>query len=71
MGKQTNKVGNTCTDDKGKQTNKQTRRSGMCRGVDARGSAELCNMWSPVHNVSEYVEELWRCFREASEKHRV
>src|SRR5258707_2982882 len=43
----------------------------MCRGADAGGSAELCNMWSPIHNVSEYAEELWRCIRDASEKHRV
>src|SRR5260221_10435666 len=55
----------------GKQTNKQTSRGGMCRGTDAGGGAELCNMWSPIHNASEYVEELWRCIRDASEKHRV
>src|SRR5260221_14284073 len=49
----------------------QTSRGGMCRGTDAGGGAELCNMWSPIHNASEYVEELWRCIRDASEKHRV
>ena len=59
-GKQTNK-----------QTNKQTSRGSMCGGMDAGGSAELCSMWSPVHNTSEYMEELWRCIRDASEKHRV
>ena len=65
---ETNKqTSNTCTSDKGKQTN----RGGTCRGVDAGGSAELHNMWSPIHNVSEYVEELWRCIGDASEKCRV
>src|SRR5260221_4821966 len=47
------------------ETNKQTSRGSMCRGADAGGSAELCNMWSPIHNVSEYLEELWRCIRKA------
>src|SRR5258708_5253030 len=28
-------------------------------------------MRSLIRNVSEYVEELWRCIREASEKHGV
>src|SRR5258708_1513273 len=43
----------------------------MCGGMDAGGSAELHNMWSPIRNVSEYAEELWRCIRDASEKHGV
>ena len=43
----------------------------MCRGADAGGSAGLCSMWSPIRNVSEYMEELQRCFRDASEKHGV
>src|SRR5260221_6568415 len=46
-----------------KQTNKQTSRGGTCGGMDAGGSVELHSMQSPVCNVSEYVEELWRCFR--------
>src|SRR5258707_1095414 len=63
---ETNKqTSNTCTGDKGKQTNKQTSGGGTCRGTDAGGSAELCNMWSPIHNVSEYVEELQRCIGKA------
>ncbi len=40
----------------------------MCRGVDAGGSVELCNMQSLICNVSEYVEELWRCIGDVSEK---
>ena len=63
--KQTN---NTCTSNKGKQTNKQTSRGGMCRGMDAGGGAELCSMWSPICNVSEYAEELQRYFGDALEK---
>src|SRR5258708_2000217 len=43
----------------------------MCEGTDAGGGAELCNMWSPIHNASEYAEELQRCIREALEKCRV
>ncbi len=43
----------------------------MCRGTDAGGGAELCNMWSLICNASEYAEELWRCIRDASEKCRV
>ena len=43
----------------------------MCRGADAGGSAELCNMQSLVHNASEYVEELRRCIRDVLEKHGV
>src|SRR6266436_8295866 len=70
-GKQTNKTSNMCTSDKGKQTNKQTSGGGMCGGMDAGGDAELCNMWSPICNVSEYVEELRRCIRDALEKHGV
>src|SRR5258708_2788691 len=56
---------------KRKQTNKQTSGGGICRGMDAGGGAELHSMWSPIHNASEYMEELWRCFRDASEKHGV
>ena len=68
-GKQTNKqTSNMCTDDKGKQTNKQIRRGGTCRGMDARGGAELHSMQSLVHNVSEYAEELQRCIGDVSEK---
>src|SRR5258705_1454810 len=62
--KQTN---NTCASNKGKQANKQTSRGGTCRGMDAGGSVELCSMWSPIHNASEYVEELWRCIGEGAE----
>ncbi len=43
----------------------------MCRGTDAGGGVELCNMQSLIHNVSEYAEELRRCIRDASGKHRV
>ena len=43
----------------------------MCGGADAGGGAELCNMWSPIHNASEYAEELQRCIGDASEKHGV
>src|SRR5258708_9412501 len=53
------------------ETNKQTSGGGTCRGMDAGGSVELCSMWSLIHNVSEYVEELQRCIRDASEKCRV
>src|SRR5258708_31585127 len=53
------------------ETNKQTSRGSMCGGVDAGGGAELCNMWSPIHNVSEYMEELQRCIRDVLEKHGV
>src|SRR5258708_30322018 len=70
-GKQTNKTSNMCTSDKGKQTNKQTSGGGMCGGMDAGGDAELCNMWSPICNASEYVEELWRCIGDVLEKCRV
>src|SRR5260221_677413 len=56
---------------KGKQTNKQTSGGGRCRGADAGGSVELCNMQSPICNVSEYAEELRRCIRDALEKHGV
>src|SRR5260221_14636817 len=63
--KQTN---NMCASNKGKQTNKQTSGGGICGGVDAGGGAELHSMQSPICNVSEYVEELQRCFGDASEK---
>ena len=53
------------------ETNKQTSRGGTCRGMDAGGSVELCNMWSLICNASEYVEELQRCIGDASEKCRV
>ena len=43
----------------------------MCGGADAGGGAELCSMQSPVCNMSEYAEELWRCIRDVLEKHRV
>src|SRR5258708_10427605 len=59
-----------CAGDKGKQTNQQAE-DGICRGADAGGSVELCNMWSLICNVSEYVEELWRCIGDALEKHGV
>src|SRR5258707_14404105 len=62
--KQTN---NTCASNKGKQTNKQTSRGGMCRGTDAGGGAELHSMQSPICNVSEYTEELQRCIGEGME----
>ena len=51
-----------------KQTNKQTSGGSMCRGADAGGGAELHNMWSPICNASEYMEELWRCIGDALEK---
>src|SRR5258708_6185170 len=72
-GKQTNKqTNNMCANNKGKQTNKQTSVGGMCAGVDAGGGAELHSMWSPICNVSEYMEELRRCFGKAqSLMHRV
>src|SRR5260221_1772202 len=61
---ETNKqTSNTCTIDKGKQTNKQISRGSTCRGVDAGGGAELHNMWSLICNASEYTEELQRCIR--------
>src|SRR5260221_5539906 len=60
-----------CTSDKGKQTNKQTSGGSTCGGADAGGNAELHNMQSPIHNASEYAEELQRCIRDASEKHGV
>src|SRR5260221_6925514 len=53
------------------ETNKQTSGGGTCEGVDAGGSVELHNMQSPIHNASEYAEELWRCIGEVSEKCRV
>ncbi len=40
----------------------------MCGGTDAGGSVELHSMQSLICNVSEYAEELQRCFRDASEK---
>ena len=62
---ETNKqTDSTCTGDKGKQTSG----GGMCGGMDAGGSAELCSMWSPMHNMSEYMEELQRCIRDTLEK---
>src|SRR5258706_5458592 len=68
---ETNKqTSNTCASDKGKQKNKQISRGGTCRGTDAGGSVELHNMQSPICNASEYVEELRRCIRDASEMHR-
>src|SRR5258705_2372205 len=39
----------------------------MCGGTDAGGSVELHNMQSPIRSASEYVEELWRCIRDALE----
>ena len=51
------------------KVNKQTSGGGTCGGVDAGGSAELCSMWSPICNASEYTEELWRCFGDALEMH--
>ena len=63
-GKQTNKQATHAPVTKvNKQTNKQISRGGMCRGADAGGGVELHNMWSPICNVSEYMEELWRCIR--------
>ncbi len=51
-----------CTNDKGKQR-------GMAHaGAWMQGVVQLlCNLWSPLHNASEYMEGLWRC----SEKHGV
>ena len=42
----------------------------MCGGADAGGSVELHSMRSPIHNVSEYVEELQRCIGDALEMHQ-
>src|SRR5260370_24324052 len=67
-GETSKQTSNTCAGDKGKQTNKQTSRGSMCRGMDAGGSAELHNMQSLIHNVSEYAEELWRCIGDTLEK---
>ena len=63
--------GNNPDGETDKQTNKQTSRGSMCGGMDAGGSAELCNMQSLICNVEEYVEELQRCIRDALEKHGV
>ena len=63
--------GNNPDGETDKQTNKQTSRGSMCGGADAGGDVELCNMWSPIHNASEYAEELWRCIRDVLEKCRV
>src|SRR5258708_23424004 len=66
---ETNKqTSNTCASDKGKQTNRQISGGGMCRGTDAGGGVELCNMWSLICNASEYAEELQRCIGDVSEK---
>jgi len=72
-GKQTNKqTNNMCINNKGKQTNKQTSRGSTCGGADAGGGAELHSMQSLICNVSEYMEELRRCFGKAqSLMHRV
>ena len=70
-GKQTNKQTTYVPVTKvNKQTNKQTSGGSTCGGVDAGGGAELHNMWSPICNVSEYMEELQRCIRDASEMHQ-
>src|SRR5258707_4805267 len=53
------------------ETNKQTSGGGTCGGADAGGGAELCNMQSPIHNASEYMEELRRCIGDVLEKRRV
>src|SRR5258707_11515725 len=45
--------------------NKQTSGGSTCRGTDAGGGVELHSMQSPIHNASEYTEELQRCFRKA------
>src|SRR5260221_14312655 len=46
---ETNKqTSNMCTSEKGKQTS----RGGTCRGADAGGGVELCNMWSLICNAS-------------------
>src|SRR5258708_33870187 len=56
-----------CTNDKGKQINKQ-QQGVACAGVQMQGAVWLLhNLWSPLCNVSEYAEGLQRC----SEKHRV
>src|SRR5258708_5316988 len=49
-----------CTNDKGKQINKQ--RGVACVGVQMQGVVWLlCNLWSPLCNASEYAEGLQRC----------
>src|SRR5258705_4617543 len=70
-GETSKQTSNTCTGDKGKQTNKQTSRGSMCGGMDAGGDAELRNMRSPICNASEYMEELQRCIGDALEKRGV
>ena len=46
--------------DKGKQINKQ--QGAACVGAWMKGAVQLlCNLQSPLHNVSEYMEGLWRC----------
>ncbi len=55
-----------CANDKGKQINKQ--QGAAHAGVQMQGAVWLlCNLQSPLHDASEYVEGLWRC----SEKHGV
>ena len=55
-----------CTNDKGKQINKQ--RGVACAGVQMQGVVWLLhNLQSPLCNGSEYTEGLQRC----SEKHGV
>src|SRR5258708_4029063 len=55
-----------CTNDKGKQINKQ--QGVACAGAQMQGAVWLlCNLWSPLCDVSEYTEGLWRCL----EKHGV
>ena len=42
------------------KVNKQTNKRWHVQGVDAGGNTVLHNLWSPLHNMSEYKEGLWR-----------
>src|SRR5260221_6990867 len=70
---ETNKqTSNMCASDKGKQTNKQTSRGSMCRGVDAGGGVESHNMWSHITCGVQYAmhQSMWKSFGDASEMHQ-
>src|SRR5258708_5992372 len=53
------------------ETNKQTSGGSTCGGTDAGGGVELHNMQSPIHNASEYAEELRRCIGKAQSCHNL
>ena len=67
----TNKEGNTCANDKGKQINKQTR-SGMCRGTDAGGSMVIAQSAESATQCVRVCRRALEMFREArSSVHKV